>query len=159
MMALVVCCLLLLGGGESRPVAKDIAEVAGLKVPGANWNTDAVLVGDVNGDGVEDYVIMGSAKGKVVVAVVIGPRSRRSRVEVLSFGIGDHAQSSSCEKPTDFGLQSADFDPVKDSGAEEPWEGFVRSSTAKVIEIGGDGCDPFVLYWNHKANELNWYRH
>lgn len=158
MIALVLSWFLIASGQSPHSVGQEVADLAHAKAPDAKWSA-SVLVGDLTGDGIDDYVIMGSEGSKVVVAVVVGPKSAQSRVVMLSFGVGDHAQSSFCERPTQFALNSADFDPVKDADFEEPWVGFVRSAKSKIVEIGGDGCDPFLLYWNHEADALDWHRH
>ncbi|HEY5999909.1 MAG TPA: hypothetical protein VI078_11510, partial [bacterium] len=68
------------------------------KVPGVEWKHDKLLVGDINCDGQDDYVIQALTSQRVYIAVILGPLSTSSSVIVLNFGVGsDRYQDSLTE--------------------------------------------------------------
>lgn len=115
-----------------------------------------MLIGDVNGDGKPDYAISGVTKERLYVALVIGPLSDRSRVEVLSFPLTGNSEDALCDGQRLIQMEGADFDPMKEFG--QAWDGFKRSVTSKMITIRGAECDSFHLYWNHEKNSFWWFR-
>ncbi len=113
--------------------------------------------GDVNCDGIEDYVVKGKAGKRIHIAVVLGPVKDNSRVTALDFGLGcEKYQDSLFEKDPAIRIVPLDYDPKEELG--EAIEGFQRSKKCTGIQVGGAESDEINIYWNHKTNNIDWWR-
>lgn len=113
--------------------------------------------GDINCDGIDDYVVKGKADKRVYIDVVLGPVKNTSTVTGLDFGIGcEKYQDSLFEKNPTVQIVPLDYDPEEELGGA--LEGFQRSKKCKGIEVGGEESDPMNIYWNHKTNSIGWWR-
>ena len=124
--------------------------------PDVKWE-GIVGHGDINCDGIEDYIVKGKAKNRIHIDVLLGPVNRGSRVTGLDFGMGNEKyQDSLSEKNPSVRLVSLDYDPKEELG--ESLEGFQRSKKCKGITVGGEESDEINIFWNHKINNIDWWR-
>jgi hypothetical protein len=122
-----------------------------------HWQTKQILVGDINCDGKQDYVIKGKKGNHVHVAVVLGPSPSTDRTYVLDFLTGtEKYQDSLPEKDPKIRLMPLDYDPREMIDGD--LEGYRPSKSCMGIELGGLDVDPINLYWNHKKQSLDWWR-
>ncbi len=129
-----------------------------LKAHNSKVNWDKMIgQGDVNCDGVEDYIVKGNLGNRLYVAVVLGPLTQKSRVSSINIGLGNEKyQDSLLEKNPSIKIVTLDYDAKEMSGFDV--EGFERSNKCKGIELGGEESDEINVYWNHKMDRLNWWR-
>ena len=99
----------------------------------------------------------GNAGDRIYIDVVLGPIKDNSNVTGVDFGIGsDKYQDSLSEKYPTVKIVPLDYDPKEAIGKD--LEGFQRSKTCKGIEVGGEESDEMNLFWNHKTNNIDWWR-
>lgn len=119
------------------------------------------LCADINGDGIIDYAF-GTMRGDSLyeVTVVLGPlsnSSRRSTVELSVrkvdgelCGVEGRLEIESLFATTDQMQAELDYVP----------QGYILSTESKgLIAYAVDGeCDRVHCYWNHKKDQLDWWR-
>jgi hypothetical protein len=138
-------------------VTQTITGLTQTKAVGVQWELGKQLIGDINCDGQKDYVIKGRSKGRIYIAVILGPLSESSRVEVLNFGVGEEKyQNSLLEKDPQVRFVPLNYEPKELLGSE--LEGYHPSKDCNGVEIGGEESDEINLYWNHKMNGISWWR-
>ncbi|MEO8382502.1 MAG: hypothetical protein ABI779_22775 [Acidobacteriota bacterium] len=121
--------------------------------PGIRWHP--VLRVDINCDGSTDEVFSGrDAKHYYLAAVLGGPSPRK--ISIRGFLLEGDSQDSFCGEPSLLEKESMDYDPTEPIG-EIP-EGFHRSAKCFGLRLVAGECDTFHLFWNHKRNELDWWR-
>jgi hypothetical protein len=119
------------------------------------WDKKSIIEVDINCDGKKDYAIFGNSEQGITLAVIVGPVSKKSRIETFNFPVGKQSQGSLCQLPAKLRVESLDYDPTEQTG-ELP--GFHSSKTCKAFRLDDDACDSFHFYWDHQANALTWWR-
>lgn len=157
LIAFLVLCISCPAISAAQGVALQVCELAHKKVTDVEWNCNKLLIGDVNCDGQDDYVIEALTEHRIHIAIVLGPLSQSSRVEVLTFGVGNERyQDSLSEKDPTIQLAPLDYDPKEMIGSS--LEGYQPSKSCKDVTIGGELSDEIHVYWNHKTNNIGWWR-
>jgi hypothetical protein len=153
--ALIVTALLplLARAAPADPVTESARRELNEFRPGIAWHP--VLRVDINCDGNTDEVFSGrDAKHYYLAAVVSGANTRK--ISITAFFLEGDSQDSFCGDPSLVEKESMDYDPTEPVG-EVP-EGFQRSTKCFGLHLVAGECDTFHLFWNHKANELDWWR-
>ena len=109
------------------------------------WNEASQVVADLNQDGVDDYALRGLRKDRVVVGIVAGPVSAKSRAWVLAFPWGKGTQGSLCSQEAK--IEAEDLD------AKGP-----QKVTGKGLSLYDDRCDAFHIYWSAEDKKFAWWR-
>lgn len=156
LVALLMSCSLFASNitAKERKSISTLLSKAGVE---AAWDYVSVKTADFNGDGKRDFALIGVAKNRVYVAVIIGPLSKGSQVDVSDFAIDPGLQRAICGLPALLEVESLDFTP-QDAGMDE-LEDFIPSKTTKGLRLSGGGCDPVHLYWSIKKKKALWWRH
>jgi hypothetical protein len=129
----------------------------GVKQPEIAWIWEKLLTVDLNDDGNTDVAIPGiKGNNKVVVAAVISPIQESSNVQILEFSVGRACQNCVCTLPVEMIAESMDYDPKE--VLDGTLSGFVQSNTAQGLEVVDTECDMIHIFWNHKTNDLDWWR-
>jgi hypothetical protein len=152
-------------GARGRETPLQLAvRLASARHPEVTWRAADARSSDVTYDGVPDLVLLGAEEGALVVAVVEGPVSERSRVLSRRFRAGVVARDAVCGAPLDVqanverpdarGLGAQATDDVRafvDAGADAGGLGLV------LVHAGPTGyCEAFHLIYDGTA--LAWWR-
>lgn len=129
---------------------------ASRQMPGVEWVDQSAVVGDFDGDGVDDHALLGHLPARVVLAVRIGPTTADRPVQFLEFGVNPGAQDAICALPARLYVHELSCDPLNDG---DPLPGCKPSSVAKALTLSGGDCDAIHLYWSHTEHSLQWWRH
>jgi hypothetical protein len=129
----------------------------------AVWNEASQVIADLNGDGVDDYALRGLRKDRVVVGIVAGPVTARSRAWVLAFPWGKGTQGSLCSQEAK--IEPEELDEAATAGAK-PAAAPQRSKgpkgskelKGKGISLYDDRCDAFHIYWSPEDGKFAWWR-
>lgn len=133
------------GGGRAQAL-----KIAAAREPQAVWNGKGVLTADIDCDGTEDYALEGRKGEDVIVMVILGPVTQKSKVSVEEV-----AADELCGDPVALTLESLDYEPGGEIG-ELP--GFERSKKCKGLNLGSGECDAVHFFWNHKTAALDLWR-
>lgn len=133
--------------------ASKVTQAAKRIQPIVTWASASIVRGDFNGDGERDAAIVGTHQKRVFVAVLLSAESRKTKIEVLSFGIGTHSTDSICELPAKLSVK-----PLECSPLDDPLPGCGPSPKAASLVLYGGECDPINFYWDHQKNKLAWWR-
>ena len=120
--------------------------------PDVQWEAESEVTADVDCDGRPDQALLGRRDGKVFVGLVV---SSKVRPEILAFSVGGGIQDAICAEPAALKVESLDYDPRKSVGR---LDGFRRSKRCKGLRLSGGQCDSIHFFWNHKKDELDWWR-
>lgn len=140
------------------------ARLVAARHPGVTWRLAETRADDVTYDGVPDLVLLGATEHALVVAVVEGPVTERSRLLSVTLRAGVTAPDAVCGPPLDVqanverpdarGLGPAASDEVRalvDAGADAGGRGLV------LVHAGPTGyCDAFHVLYDGAA--LTWWR-
>ena len=110
--------------------------------------------GDINCDGKNDIanIVYENKKVKVIVTLSNGKKANE-----LVFGLGESiSQSSLCGTKAILSAESLAKD-LSDALGENP-EGYKPSDSCIGLNLRGGECDSIHMFWNHKTNQLNWWR-
>jgi hypothetical protein len=123
----------------------------------AVWNEANQVIADLNQDGVDDYALRGLRKDRVVVGIVAGPVTARSRAWVLAFPWGKGTQGSLCSQEAK--IEAEELDESATAGAR-PAAAPKRSKglKGKGISLYDDRCDAFHIYWSAEDRKFDWWR-
>jgi len=129
----------------------------------AVWNEASQVVADLNQDGVDDYALRGRRKDRVVVGIVAGPVTARSRAWILAFPWGKGTQDSLCSQEAK--IEAEELDESATAGAE-PARAPSRSKgpnrpkglKGQGISLYDDRCDAFHIYWSPADRKFSWWR-
>ena len=110
------------------------------------------LSGDIDCDGRPDQAVLGRRDGKVFVGVVV---SSKSRPEILGFAVGASIHDAICAEPAALQVESLNYTPKKSAGRIE---GFRRSTRCEGLRLAAAQCESIHVFWNHKIDELDWWR-
>jgi len=117
----------------------------------AVWNAASQVRADLDQDGVDDYALRGLRKDRVVVGIVAGPVTARSRAWVLAFPWGKGTQGSLCSQEAK--IEAEDLDASATAGAKRP-----KELKGKGISLYDDRCDAFHIYWSPEGRKFDWWR-
>ena len=140
--------------GSCLPLGPAVARVAAREHPHVAWDTSAVFVADVNCDGIEDYALGGVVDSTFYAGVVLGPLCVSARVSVLEFRLAPWAEDGLGGWPAQLSLDRL-AEPPPEAGIVE---GLEPSDRCRGLCIVAGDIDPFILYWNHKRSQLDWWR-
>lgn len=150
LLLLVLCVTLAAcatGGGRGTP--RTAADVLHRRYPAVEWHANSLIQADLDGDGVPDYALSGSAKDRVVVGLVHGPLSAGSPAWTLEFPWSGGGEDALCSKdariapePLDDNASARVGRPVKGTG----------------INLHDDKCDAFHIFWNPEKKKFEWWR-
>ncbi|OYT88654.1 MAG: hypothetical protein CFE43_21405 [Burkholderiales bacterium PBB3] len=121
---------------------------------GVRWDGSTFVEGDFNGDGTQDFAVVGYKEQGIVLAVrASSGRGRTYRNDFQPFGIGPSIQAAICEAPAKLEVHEQFCNPM-----DEPLPGCRASKAAKSLNLSGGDCDSIHLFWNHKTNRMEWWR-
>jgi len=149
--ALAVALMLAAAGptlAQDTPAARTLATYA----PDIVWESDSELSGDIDCDGRPDQALLGRRDDRVYVGVVV---SSKPRPEILGFTVGGAVHDALCDGPAVLAIESLDYDPKKTIGR---LDGFRRSKRCKGLRLSSGRCSSIRFFWNHKIDELDWWR-
>jgi hypothetical protein len=109
---------------------------------------------DLNQDGVTDYALRGRRKDRVVVGIVAGPVTARSRAWILAFPWGKGTQDSLCSEEAK--IEAEDLDAAATAGARPARQ--APAPKGKGISLYDDRCDAFHIYWSPEDKKFDWWR-
>lgn len=109
--------------------------------------------GDIDCNGKNDVAEISIKNKKVKVIVTLNNSKKTNEME---FGLGDSiSQSSLCGNKAS--LHADSLDDLSDMFGENP-SGYKTSKTCIGLNLRGGECDSIHIFWNHKTNQLNWWR-
>jgi hypothetical protein len=123
-----------------------IVSAANKFVPGITWHSESVISGDFTCHGHKEQAILGISQKEIIVAVFIDGLDTKPEILHDKIHVPADAQLE---------IEGMDYDPKDEIGAT--LEGFQRSKVCKGLKIDDGHTDSFHVYWNHKANEFNWW--
>ena len=122
--------------------------------PGLTWRHEQSI--DLDCDGQRDEVFTAKDDSQYYVAAVAPRKAGKPKISVLQFQLSGSSQDSFCGPPEPLQPESLNYDPGEELGATP--EGFRRSARCKGLRLIAGECDSFHLYWNYRADELDWWR-
>jgi len=126
----------------------------------AAWNVASQVIADLNRDGVDDYALRGLRKDRVVVGIVAGPVTARSRAWVLAFPWGKGTQNSLCSQEAK--IEPEELDEAATAGARRTaapkGPKGPKGLKGKGISLYDDRCDAFHIYWSPEDRKFDWWR-
>lgn len=149
--AVVVACLVAAGSpalAQETPAVRTLATYG----PDILWQPDSELIGDIDCDGRPDQALLGRRDDRVFVGVIV---SSKPRPEILGFTVGGAVHDAICPGPAMLTIESLDYDPKKTIGR---LDGFKRSKRCKGLRLSSGRCSSIRFFWNHKTDELDWWR-
>lgn len=153
--SVLILCAVTVAIAASTETANEVLQLVSKRMPDAEWDKKSIIEVDINCDGKKDYAILGKSERGITVALVVGPVSKKSRIESFNFLVGKHSQNSLCQLPAKLRVESLDYDPTEAVGK---LPGFRSSKTCNAFGLADDACDSFHFYWDHQANALTWWR-
>ena len=139
----------------STETANEVLQLVSKRMTNVELDNKSIIAVDINCDEKKDYAILGKSKQGVTVALVVGPVSKKSRIESFEFLVGKQSQDCLCQLPAILKAESLDYDPTEAVGK---LPGFKPSKKCIAFALADDACDSFHFYWNHQANALTWWR-
>lgn len=151
----LILCVVSVAIADSTTKANELLQLVSKRMTDVEWDKKSIIEVDINCDGQKDYAILGKSKQGVTIALVVGPVSKKSRIESFEFHVGKQSQDSLCQLPAILKAESLDYDPTEAVGK---LPGFKQSKKCMAFVLADDACDSFHFYWNHQTNALNWWR-
>lgn len=155
LVSLLILCVAFVAIADSTETTNEVLQLVSKRMTDVEWDKKSIIEVDINCDGKKDYAILGKSKQGVTVALVVGPVSKKSRIESFEFLVGKQTQDSLCQLPATLQPESLDYDPTEAVGK---LPGFKPSKKCMAFVLSDDACDSFHFYWNHRANALDWWR-
>jgi hypothetical protein len=119
------------------------------------WQDKPVHKIDIDCDGVEDSVYMGRVKNDFVIRIHASSAKTESK---LQFGLAQPSrQDAICGKEPKFATYSSDAEAQR-MLFDEVFEGYKSGQQCFDLNISGGECDSITVFYNHKTQELNWWR-
>jgi hypothetical protein len=149
--AIVVALVIAAAGSalaQETPAVRTLATYG----PDILWQPESELSGDIDCDGRPDQALLGRRDDRVYVGVVV---SSKPRPEILGFTAGGTVHDAICPEPPVLKIESLDYDPKKTIGR---LDGFRRSKRCKGLRLSSGSCSSLRFFWNHKTDELDWWR-
>jgi hypothetical protein len=144
--------------GENAPSPLSVLQRQDRK---AIWNEESRIAADLNQDGVTDYALRGRRKDRVVVGIVAGPVTAKSRAWILAFPWGKGTQGSLCSQEAK--IEAEELDETTTAGAaparapRKP-KGQPKERKGQGISLYDDRCDAFHIYWSPEDKKFDWWR-
>ena len=111
------------------------------------------IEGDIDCNGKNDIAEIFHKNKKVKVIVTLNGSKKTKEME---FGLGDSiSQSSLCGNKAS--LHADSLNDLSDMFGEN-LPGYKTSKTCIGLNLRGGECDSIHIFWNHKTNQLNWWR-
>jgi hypothetical protein len=126
-------------------------EVLRLRQPNTEWDAKTLLRGDLDQNGGVDYAATGIRKDRVVVGIVEGPISARSRTWFLDFPWKGGGEAALCSQKAKITLEP--LDPATEAGARK-----VARKPGVGINLHDERCDAFHIYWDPERKTFDWWR-
>jgi len=144
------------------------------RIPKIVWQTNGLLVGDVNGDRHPDVVALGTDHDNVVLAVVLAPVTLASKPLLITFRppAGPHPDPGAVcgapaevaigfeppgVKPTELACAAKKITPeCREVLATELRLQTAREHGARGIRMGGGKCLPLHIYFDR--GRFRWWR-
>jgi hypothetical protein len=121
--------------------------------PAVQWDATSVKQADVNGDGIQDTIVVGYDTTSVWLGFVPGTKSRSAAPAFTQqFSVGQ-SQSSFCAKRVHIELHPTDCDG---NGRNLPGCKVVKGASEFSL-VDGE-CDSFHFYWDRAKMMLRWWR-
>lgn len=119
------------------------------------WERQSTISADVDCDGDEDTAIIGYVDEDVVVRLRLAGTADESS---LRFGLGDPGrQDALCGNRVTLHMEESSVEQITEALGELP-EGYRSGKGCFDLNLRGGECDSINIFWNHKTNELNWWR-
>jgi len=116
--------------------------------------SESLVNGDIDCDGKNDIAKTVHTKNKVKVIVELGNGKNSNE---LIFGLGKSLyQDHLCGNKGSLNSETLEKDLSMMLGKNP--EGYKPSSSCIGLRLSGGECDSFHIFWNHKTNQLNWWR-
>lgn len=159
LMASLILCALVMYGQTSLEARGDscIRTILHKSRPDAKWDLKKALKLDFNGDGNTDFAVVGVESKTVYVAVVMGPISRKSAINMLTFAIDPGLQKAICGLPAVLEPEPLIYTP-QDVGMDTIAD-YLPSKKAMGLRLSGGDCDKVHLYWSESRKTMLWWRH
>ena len=125
--------------------------------PSAKWDVKSLIKLDFDGDGNDDYAVVGVESKTVHVAVVMGPISHKSSVNILTFAIDPGLQKAICGLPAVLEPEPLTYTP-QDVGMDTIAD-YLPNKRAVGLRLSGGDCDKVHLYWSESRKAMLWWRH
>ncbi|HEV7785132.1 MAG TPA: hypothetical protein VGQ28_07335 [Thermoanaerobaculia bacterium] len=135
----------------SRVEPRTALEVLRLRQPNTEWNSKTLLQGDLDQNGGLDYAATGLRKDRVVVGIVEGPISARSRTWFLDFPWKGGGEGALCSEKAKMTLEPLD-------SAAKAGERKVANKPGVGLNLHDDRCDAFHIYWDPERKTFDWWR-
>ena len=119
------------------------------------WDSASKVVGDIDCDSHVDTAIVGRASKAIQVGIVFGVSTRPN---ISTIDIAPEVQNALPTGDVSLTAESIDYDPATEEEGPGELEGFRRSSTCTGLNLSDDETDSLHMYWNHRANRLDWWR-
>ena len=150
---LALCGCMACAGARSpqSPAAAEPAtplEILRRRAPGVQWDAASLQKADFDQDGQKDAVMLGFRRNGVVVGIVQGPMTARSRISTLEFGWEGGGQDALCSKEVGIDLERLED---LESPEEVPAQGV-------GVNLHDDRCDAFHIYWDPGKQRFDWWR-
>lgn len=119
------------------------------------WNDQPAYKIDIDCDGSTEDVRMGFIENDFVIEIKASGTGKKSS---LQFGLAQPSrQDAICGTSPGFSTYKSDADAQK-MLFDEIFEGYKSGEQCFDLNISGGECDSITVYFNHKTQELNWWR-
>jgi hypothetical protein len=119
--------------------------------PAVSWNEKSAVTADVTCDGHIDRIVLGSEKGRVVIAVVSGGPTKKT--QVFRFPIRPDTQDGFCAPPSRISIA-----PLNCETEAGTLDGCRPFKECREFTVDDDDCDPFNFYWDALKKTIRWWR-
>ena len=110
------------------------------------------VTADFDADGVDDSASLLEVAGKLEIVIQRGGASSAEK-QTLEFEVKPSVQAAVCALPATIEVSALSCSPM-----DEALPGCRESSFANQLILSGGDCDPILLYWNHTAGQMYWWR-
>jgi len=120
-----------------------------------SWQSEPAHKIDIDCDGVGDSVFLGHIKNDFIVKILASSSKTDSQ---LQFGLAQPSrQDAICGEAPNFTTYNSDA-KAQEMMFDEVFEGYKSGSQCFDLNISGGECDSITVFYNHKTQELNWWR-
>ncbi len=119
------------------------------------WQENPVHKIDIDCDGIEDSVHLGHVENDFIVKISSSSSKKDSK---LQFGLAQPSrQDAICGTEPKFTTYGSDEEAQR-MLFDEVFEGYKSGAQCFDLNISGGECDSITVFYNHKTQELNWWR-
>ncbi len=119
------------------------------------WDSASKVVGDIDCDSLVDTAMVGRTSKTIQVGIVFGVPTRTN---ITTIDIAPEVQNALPTGDVSLTAESIDYDPATVEEGPGELEGFRKSSTCTGLNLSDGETDSLHMYWNHRANRLDWWR-